>query len=391
MFANPLGGYKLATMTVVMHAATAERVRREIAALCRSGLDSGELRRKVLKELRRIVPIDAAWFATVDPATLLFTSSVADEVLRPAAGRFIDNELLIDDVNQFARLAHRASPVATLSAATSGRLDQSERYREILAPLALGDELRVALRSAGSCWGFMCLHRERGRSGFSQAEVAYIEQLAPHLAVGLRTSLLTPASCADSVTGSPGLIIMSPDGLIVSTTATADAWLSDLMDYGGPDRLPEAVLGVAARVRARADREEVPSALLPRARLQTRSGRWLLVHGARLTGPGQEEQVAIFVEEARPAEVAPLILEAYQLTKREGEIVQLLALGHSTAEIGRRLCITENTIQDHLKSVFDKVGVRSRRELIASIFTRLYMPGVRSGLEIGSNGWFAGR
>ena len=378
-------------MKIAMHAATADRVRREIVALCCSGLDSGELRRKVLKELRRIVPIDAAWFATVDPATLLFTSSVSDEVLRSAAARFIDNEFLVDDVNQFVRLAHRASPIATLSAATSGRLDQSERYREILAPLALGDELRVVLRSAGSCWGFMCLHRERGRSGFSNSEVAYVEQLAPHLAVGLRTSLLTPAPCAGLGAGSPGLIVLSPDGFVVSTTAAADGWLSDMADYGEPVRLPEAVLGVAARVRARTGREEVPSTLLPRARLQTRSGRWLLVHGAQLSGPGQEEQVAIFVEEARAAEVAPLILEAYQLTKREGEIVQLLALGHSTAAIGQRLCITENTIQDHLKSVFDKAGVRSRRELIASIFTTLYMPGVRSEMELGSNGWFAGR
>ena len=164
-----------------------------------------------------------------------------------------------------------------------------------------------------------------------------------------------------------------------------------MVDYGEMNQLPQVILGVAARVRVGADGEVVRPSLLPRARVRTRSGRWLLLHGSRLTGPGQQAQVAVFMEEARPADIAPLILEAYQLTKREVEILQLLALGNSTAEIGQRLRITENTIQDHLKSVFDKVGVRSRRELIASIFTRMYLPGVHSGLELGTNGWYAGR
>ena len=86
-----------------------------------------------------------------------------------------------------------------------------------------------------------------------------------------------------------------------------------------------------------------------------------------MTGPGAQHQIAVFLEEARPVEIAPLIFSAHQLTVREGEITQLVLQGRSTAEISEQLCITINTVQDYLKSIFDKVGARSRRELVAQL------------------------
>jgi len=54
----------------------------------------------------------------------------------------------------------------------------------------LGDELRAALMVGFKCWGFMCLHRERSSPNFTPAEAALLAELAPHLAQGLRASLL---------------------------------------------------------------------------------------------------------------------------------------------------------------------------------------------------------
>jgi DNA-binding CsgD family transcriptional regulator len=53
--------------------------------------------------------------------------------------------------------------------------------------------------------------------------------------------------------------------------------------------------------------------------------------------------------------------------------------GNSTAEITANLCITALTVQQHLKSVFDKTGVHSRREFVAQLFAQQYLPRMVTG------------
>jgi len=55
------------------------------------------------------------------------------------------------------------------------------------------------------------------------------------------------------------------------------------------------------------------------------------------------------------------------LTARERDICREVIAGHSASAIAGRLFISATTVQDHLKSVFGKVGVRSRGELVARL------------------------
>ena len=74
------------------------------------------------------------------------------------------------------------------------------------------------------------------------------------------------------------------------------------------------------------------------------------------------------LEAARPAEMAPLMAAAYGLTDSERRITQLVAHGLTTRQIAYRLHVSAYTVQDHLKSIFDKSGTGSRGELIAKLF-----------------------
>jgi DNA-binding CsgD family transcriptional regulator len=96
--------------------------------------------------------------------------------------------------------------------------------------------------------------------------------------------------------------------------------------------------------------------------------------------------IAILFEAAHPVEIAPLILQAYQLTKREGEVTQLILRGRSTREIATTLHISLNTVQDHLKAIFEKVNVNSRGELAAHIFAQHYQAHLTSDHNLDING-----
>ena len=53
----------------------------ELVRQCHNGLDADGLHRQLLRSLRRLLPVDAAFFATADPETWLFTGAPAEEPL----------------------------------------------------------------------------------------------------------------------------------------------------------------------------------------------------------------------------------------------------------------------------------------------------------------------
>ncbi len=67
--------------------------------------------------------------------------------------------------------------------------------------------------------------------------------------------------------------------------------------------------------------------------------------------------------EDTPRSPALSILEAPQITPRQGEIAELAATGLSSKEIGRRLMLSVRTVENHLHSVYRKLGIRTRAEL----------------------------
>jgi DNA-binding CsgD family transcriptional regulator len=346
-----------------------ERQVEAIVGVCRADLGAAELPHEVLRRLRMLVPADAAFFATVDPVTLLFTSAVTDEPLGSATAHFIDNEFGRADVNKFAALAADTRRVNSLDRATTGNRPASPRYREIMAPLSLGDELRAALVSAGRCWGVMCLHREDAPSGFTDRELRLVARLAPHLAEGLRRAILVEQAIADPAAEGPGIVLLDDDLGVVSSNSAGEFWLDELR-FGRHRRAEELPLAVhAVAVQAAFGPRDQPPATAPRVRLQTAKGQWLVVHASRLRGAARP-QTAIVVEPAAPSELASLILDAHGITPAQSRVAALVLQGRSTRQIVNELSISADTVQEHLGAVFDKFGVGSRRELVAALLSR---------------------
>jgi len=64
-------------------------------------------------------------------------------------------------------------------------------------------------------------------------------------------------------------------------------------------------------------------------------------------------------------------------TEREQDVTQLVLQGNATAEIAELMSVLAQTVQQHFKSIFDKTGVRSRRELVGKVLYAHHEPRVR--------------
>jgi DNA-binding CsgD family transcriptional regulator len=62
--------------------------------------------------------------------------------------------------------------------------------------------------------------------------------------------------------------------------------------------------------------------------------------------------------------------------------------GLSTTEISAQFHISSNTVQNHLKAIFEKVEMRSRRELVGQVFAQQYLSCIAAGRSLVATGWF---
>ena len=200
--------------------------------------------------------VDAAFFATADPGTLLFTGAHAEAPLQECQGLFVENEFGVADVNKFTGLATSSHHVASLDAVTRHKRTDSRRYCDIMGPLGLGDELRAALVVDSQCWGYLCLHREDHELGFAPGDGALISRLGPHIAHGLRQAVLLHGPAGAGIDPRPGVVLLADDDLsVIAMTPEAEDLMWLLGDGPGCDG-PAAGAGprrglVASGTRAR--------------------------------------------------------------------------------------------------------------------------------------------
>jgi DNA-binding CsgD family transcriptional regulator len=359
--------------------------RERFVRLLHRSLDVHEFFAAADRALNDTVPFDKSCWLSFDPATLLptghFTRDAGVEDLMALAA----NEFLEDDVNRFADLARRRPPVATLQRVTGGLPSRSPRFVGILAPLGHehGDELRATFVDGGAAWGGLAIHRTERH--FDDRDVDFVADVSRLIAQGIRRAILVTALAVETGPEPPGLLILAADNSVESVNAGASHWLDELFDAAaGPRGVPLVLAALAGQARKSAAGR---SDALAHARLPRRTGGWLLVDATSLDGAG--DRIAIILHPAREPEVADLIVKAYGLSPRECEVTGLVLRGLSTQEIAESLHVTGNTVQDHLKAIFEKVGVRSRRELTAQLFQQQYAPRLAAGASVGSDGWFA--
>ncbi|MEI5673003.1 MULTISPECIES: response regulator transcription factor [unclassified Nocardioides] len=369
---------------------TAERVRQDVEVLSRGGLDLETFLEEAAESVRRAVPWEAACLATHDPGIHLLTSARKYGGLRDVDSH--DQEFALIEYGAveptgFYEIAAAERPAAGVHLTHDGEIERSVRMSSFMVPhFGFGDEARLLFRENGRAWGAMALFRGSDDTAFAAEDVAYLASLSKLFARGVRGGLLERmATTSPPAQQGPVVLIVGTDDRVLQMSAGAEDRIRGLRVGDGscdPTSVVGAVVG-AARRYARGE-----SAVPPRARVRGESGMWLVVHASPLSGAGDREgEVVVTIEEARPPEIVALVVAAFDLTQRERDVTQLVLQGVDTKEIAATLHVSTYTVQDHLKSVFDKADVRSRRELISRIYFDQYVP--RMGSELSPSGWYA--
>ena len=362
-----------------------QRAHDKLARAAGQGLDLVAFWRACTPVLAEVVPhYHAPCWHTLDPASLLITSHF-DEGIPEVPVEWLVAEYLEDDVNKLADVARSQRGVQTLHEVTGGDPSGTPRWQENMA-LGADQELVAALRTrGGEVWGAIGLYREPDRPLFDRDEIAFVRSVSPLLAEGARRALLVGEATDPEGSESPGLVVLDERLSVESTTPGVERWLTDLPGGAWERRvLPPAITAVAARALTTV---EAPSAAseLAVARVRARSGTWVILHGAVMAA-GSARRLAVIVEPARGGRVSALLMSAYGLTDRERDVTRAVLQGASTAEIAEELIVSTHTVQQHLKSIFDKTGVRSRRELVGRVFFKHYEPRLRDNEQRALNG-----
>ena len=331
---------------------------------CASASAVADFSAGLVTRLGAVIGFEGAFLASVDPATLLYTRAFRHGMPPEASGAFLAAEFGVDDVNQLRQLVRRPSPVGWLDQATGGDRMAAGRYRNVMLPYGLGDELRVALLADGTCWGMLCLHRAQARAGFDAFDAARLGALAPHVAGALRRAVLIEQASSATTDDGPGVAMLNSDGTVRSSTPAGARWLAELadLDQPGTQRLPTVVASVVERLTSADGGDPGPA----RARVRAPSGQWLTVYASWFDDA--ERSVAVVVEPTSPVALAPLLIAAYGLTARESEVTRRLLTGLARKTIASELRISLHTVNDHVKTVFDKTGASSAGQLRAQIF-----------------------
>ncbi len=252
-------------------------------------------------------------------------------------------------------------------------LTRTEYYNDFLKPQSIHHQMTIHLKSGRQLLGVVALFRSRRAGGFSVRNKCRALAVAPYLSGALKMALASEISHALE-SALPAIIREQPrDGLVildrflnpVYTNERAMRLLSGLTTpnidpgFGG---FQKAVSGACKE--ALAARGNNPLEPLERARRvdlgSDCSGRKILVRirlaDNQKSGPlfllflGGEEQISFTMR----------FLRDRGLTRREVEVVEILARGARNADIAEKLFISEYTVENHLKSIYRKLGVSNR-------------------------------
>ncbi len=311
-----------------------------------------------MSAVARVIGFDGWCLFAVDPLTGIRTVMFSHHALQCAQERMVYNETVEQDAHRYADLVAGPRPVGILAKGVWPE-PRSPRLNDILVPEGFRSELRLVLVSGGTYWGALALWRDDQHHPFTDNESADAVELAGPLSQVVRRYNVGFAGSSPSPRQA-GVVLVDRMGRIVDVSPEAHAWLRTMAD-SWPEGVTEGdvmrmVYEVAAAAAGKVDRP-------PLCRVRMPGGGWLVASGTRVEAG--DVDVVVVLGGADVQTVAPAFAAWCGLTLRESQVLDRLTQGLASRALARSLSISPTTVDDHLKSIYRKAGVRGRDELLA--------------------------
>lgn len=318
-----------------------------LETVTRSQVHGRERRARIISALRRSVPFDAyAWLVT-DPETGVGADPLAEVPDLSRLPELIRSKYL-SRCNHWRSLA---SPVATWSGCDPA---EDDLWVALLTSLGVTDVASIALSDKHGTWSFIDLWRMG--TTFTDDEVRALTASTPALTL-LSRGLAAEGFVERARRGpdGPAVLILDRSLVVLRTTPGTDEFLARLLPHEGRP-IPAAAYNVAAQLLA----QEAGDPSAARSRVHLGEGCWLTLEAAQF-GP----DIAVTISRTTPEDRIDLFVRSHGLSQREARVLEQLATGHDTRTVAKTLYMADSTVQEHLKGIFAKTGVRSRAAVVA--------------------------
>lgn len=242
--------------------------------------------------------------------------------------------------------------------------DHYRHYHEGRSPV--GGTILAIFRDQTQPVAAMQAYRRDPHRQFRATDVSFVRQMSPVIGRALATATAREqallAGSVESTTAS-GILLVGEAGDVRFATPAGERWLDLIGDAG--DGLPMSVLATMTALK-RTGSERAAAVTVPTAHGRVR---------VEASASGQPGVAAIVIAAEAPPPV-PEVPASWGLTPQERAVVTHLATGKGNARIADAMFIGEHTVEWHLRSVYDKLGVRSRQEVISALFRQALLPGI---------------
>ncbi len=265
---------------------------------------------------------------------------------------------------------------------------EGEYYNDFLKPQAIHSQMSVFLWNKERLLGSLNLFRPQNEPVFSSTESAKAELMLPYLTEAmnkvLASSILKEQQMlVDSILSTlpfESVVVMDEYFEPVYCNQKAISVLSRV--YGtesGSDacvrRLSEAIRSGIKRSRLReiSDGRQADCRMTVVLKSHGKKGK-IRASVIPMKNPGKPLFAVCIASSDEEQEIRKALSETFKFSRREVDVVLLLSQGLKNHQIGKRLFISEYTVENHLRSIYGKLGV-SNRTAAAHCLLKIVQPG----------------